>query len=122
MTCIGSHDVGETMKPGRSIVTTMLWTSSGMPWRIVGIGSEITVAWASTGSMVSAARTTTVPRSNGPACAGTTIDSEYGAPLYGPARYTAVGALPACGTDSGMVPTPAAIVVVPTCEAAEHVP
>jgi hypothetical protein len=34
------------------------------------------------------ARTTTWPRSNGPAFAGLTIDNPYGAPAYGPVIYT----------------------------------
>jgi hypothetical protein len=51
--------------------------------------------------------TTTVPRPNGAAYAGTTMLNENGAPLYGPARYTAVRVFPACGRNTGDVPAPA---------------
>src|SRR5262249_16011954 len=65
---------------------------------------------------------TRVPRSTGPACAGTVITSEYGAPLYGPPRYTAVGDFPACGMYSRSDPTPVPIVVDPTCDPAGQSP
>jgi hypothetical protein len=54
------------------------------PCRIVGSGSLTTLTDASCLSMKIAERTTTLPRSNGPATAGTTIESPNGAPLYGP--------------------------------------
>ena len=58
----------------------------GMPPTIFGSGSELAVTWVVVGSIFSAERTTTLPRSNGPAWAGTSNTRLYGAPLYGPAR------------------------------------
>ena len=81
-----SHEDGERMKPGRSTTTWTRRTRNGTPSRIVGSGSLTTVACASSGSMLSAWRTTTVPRSNGPATACTAIARPYGAPLYGPGQ------------------------------------
>ena len=69
----GSQLVGLRVKLGLSIRIEIERTSSGMPLRIVGIGSEIAVSWAVAGSRLSAVRTTIVPRSNGPATAGVTI-------------------------------------------------
>src|SRR5664279_3402361 len=67
----GSQLVGLNVKPGRSRVTSTRLILRGMPLRIVGKGSETSVTCASVGSMKSAWRITTVPRSNGPATAGT---------------------------------------------------
>ena len=55
-------------------------TSSGMPSTIVGNGSLLTVTCAVSGIMYIAARTTTVPRSNGPATAGTTTTGRTAGP------------------------------------------
>ncbi len=60
--------------------------SSGMPSRIVGIGSLTALICAVVELIYSATRTTTVPRSNGPAIAGVMIARLSGAFLYGPAR------------------------------------
>jgi len=54
---------------------------SGMPCRIVGSAPLVTVRWASCGSISIFACTTTVPRSYGPAIAGTTIDSQTAHPV-----------------------------------------
>ena len=54
--------------------------SSGIPSSIAGSGSLVITSCAVPGSTLIAARTDTVPRSNGPAIAGTTIaESERGA-------------------------------------------
>ncbi len=82
--------------------------SSLAPPKTSGIASETTWIWADSGSTKSGTRTTTVPRSKGPATPGVTTASESGAPLYGPARK----ALPAI--ESGEEPLPAAIVATPT--------
>ena len=63
------------------------------------------------------ARTTTVPRLNGPATAGTTIDSPNGAPLYGPVRNTGACGWPACGITSGFEPSARAHDRVPNLRA-----
>src|ERR1700760_474145 len=75
--------------------------SSLTPPNTFGIGSDTALTWAVAGLTLSAARTTTVPRSNGPATAGVTTASESGAPLYGPERYTTPFRL------SGLPPVPA---------------
>ena len=77
----------------------------------------ITVTCAVFGSTNNAARTTTLPRSNGPATAGTTIERPNGPPLYGPVKYT----LAPC-TQNGSGPTPAPTVTVPMRETSEHLP
>ena len=71
----GAHEVGLRIVSGRSIVTLALRSSSGTPSRIVGSGSLSTRTWASLRSSWIEARTTTSPRSKGPATAGTTIES-----------------------------------------------
>ena len=81
LTCLASQLVGLVMKPGRSIESAIWRRRSGIPSRIWGTGSLTTRRWASVGSTKTAARTTTVPRSKIPAWAGTTIDSDSGAPL-----------------------------------------
>ena len=63
-----------------------------MPCKILGNGSLVTVTCEVCGSTLTAARTTTVPKLNGPATAGTTMLNPNGAPLYGPVKYTG-----ACG-------------------------
>ena len=81
LTCFASQLVGLVMKPWRSIESAIWRRRSGIPSRIWGTGSLTTRRWASVGSTKTAARTTTVPRSKIPAWAGTTIDSDSGAPL-----------------------------------------
>jgi len=78
--------VGFVMNPALLMSTAIERSLSGMPWSIDGRSSEVIVRWASFGSTAIAARTTTVPRLNGPATAGTTIERPNGAPLYGPVR------------------------------------
>ena len=80
VTCFAAHEVGLVIKPARSIDSAIWRRRSGIPERICGIGSLTTRRWASSGSTKTAARTTTVPRSKIPAWAGTTIDSDSGAP------------------------------------------
>ena len=80
-TCFASQLVGLVIKPGRSIDRAIWRRRSGIPSRIWGTGSLSTRRCASVGSTKTAARTTTVPRSKIPAWAGTTIDSDSGAPL-----------------------------------------
>ena len=81
LTCFASQLVGLVIKPWRSIDRAIWRRRSGIPSRIWGTGSLTTRRWASVGSTKTAARTTTVPRSKIPAWAGTTIESEIGAPL-----------------------------------------
>src|SRR4051794_9328571 len=108
--------VGLKRKLSRSIVTATPFSRSGMPWRIVGSGSASITRWASFGSTRMAARTTTSPRSNGPATARTAIDRPKGAPLYGPVRYT--GPEIANGAD----PAPEATVEKPILLSSPHEP
>ena len=71
----GAHDVGLRMNDGRSTLTWMSRSSNLKPLltpslpltaRMFGTSSETTVTCASIGSTLIDARTTTVPRSNGP--------------------------------------------------------
>src|SRR3977135_4373461 len=85
-TPIALQFVGLNMNPDRLVVTLTVRRSSGMPCRMVGTaygpdGSVVTVICAVCGSMLIAARTMTLPRSNGPARAWVTIDRPKGAPL-----------------------------------------
>ena len=73
--------VGLNMKFGRSTVMLTERICNGIPCRIIGNGSETIRNAVVCLSTLIAARTTTVPRSNGPAIAGTTIDNPNGAPL-----------------------------------------
>ena len=66
----GSQLGGVEHEPRPVDVTFTVRTSSGMPCRIVGNGSLVTVICAVCGSTLIAARTTTLPRLNGPATAG----------------------------------------------------
>ncbi len=73
----------------RLINTLTCLICNGIPSRMCGIaygpdGSVVTVNAAVIGFTSIFARTTTLPRSNGPAFAGFTIDRPNGAPLYGP--------------------------------------
>src|SRR5689334_9717140 len=93
-----------------------------MPCNICGNASDLTVTRAVTGSMLIADLTTTVPRSYGPAWAGTTTIRLNGAPLYGPPKYAAVGVLPGWGTHNGAGPAPVAACTRPTKDASGHFP
>src|SRR5437588_7751583 len=81
---VGRHEVGLNVKPGRSIVRSTRRRRTGMPSTNVGKASDCAVTCASRGSMCSELRTSTVPRSKGPATAGTTTARPYGPPAYGP--------------------------------------
>ena len=70
---VGSQLVPLRVKFGLSSFSFAERTSSGMPSRIVGSGSEVAVIWALLGSMWIATRVSTTPRSKGPATAGVTI-------------------------------------------------
>jgi hypothetical protein len=72
--------VGLNRKFGRSIVTFTLRSRSGMPCRIVGSEGVSIVRCESIGSTLIGARTTTVPRSNGPASARIEITRLNGPP------------------------------------------
>src|SRR5271166_1232351 len=111
-----SQLVGLNMNSGRLTSTSIVFSLNGTPSMLCGSGSLVTVSCAVLGFTLIVERTTTLPRSNGPAFAGTTIERPNGAPLYGPVRYT--------GPDShsGSVPAPEATVAVPICDADEHVP
>src|SRR5450759_3996152 len=65
-----------------------------------------------------AERTTTVPKSNGPATAGIATDNPNGAPRYGPVRNTG----PETVNGSAPAPAPAPAVAVPIREAGRHAP
>ena len=85
VTASGLQFVGLNVKPGRSMLTLTCLISSGIPSRIVGIlygpeSSVVIVSAAVVGLTSIFARTMTFPRLNGPATAGLTIDSPYGAP------------------------------------------
>ena len=71
----GAQFVGLNVNPGRSSVTLTVLICNGMPSRIVGNGSLTTVACAVCGSIRIAPLTTTIPRLNGPATAGTCTTS-----------------------------------------------
>src|ERR1022692_109174 len=112
--CSFSQSVGLKINPGRSIVTLMCLISSGIPSRMCGIAygpvlSVVIVNSAVNGSTSIFALTTTLPRLNGPATAGVTIDNPYGAPSYGPVRNTS---LPV--TLYGSPPKPTLTVAWPT--------
>ena len=62
--------VGLSMNLLRSTLTSIERMSSLTPPNTSGIGSETALTWAVSGLTLSATRTTTVPRSNGPATAG----------------------------------------------------
>ena len=78
--------VGLSMNLLRSTLTSIERMSSLTPPKTLGIGSETALIWAVSGFTLSATRTTTVPRSNGPADGGVITAIESGAPSYGPAR------------------------------------
>ena len=78
--------VGLTMNWLRFMFRSIERTSSLTPPNTFGIGSETASICAVAGLTSRRARTTTVPRSYGPATAGVTTANESGAPLYGPAR------------------------------------
>ena len=71
-TACGLQLVGFSMKAGRSAITWIWRYSSGTPCSSCGIVlSEVIVSCAVIGSIWIEARTTAVPRLNGPACTGT---------------------------------------------------
>src|SRR5262249_7899582 len=76
----GSELVGLTVNPLRSRLTWIERSLSGTPPTIEGRGSEATVTWAESGSTLTAALTTTLPRSYGPSTAGVTTTKLSGAP------------------------------------------
>src|SRR6202035_1796625 len=83
---IGSQLVGLNVNPWRVIVTLTCLICSGMPLISGGIAygpelSLVIVSAAVSGSTWTVARTMTLPRWNGPASAGLTIESPNGAPL-----------------------------------------
>ncbi len=115
-TLLAEQLVGLNVKPGRSTLTSTSRTCSGIPSSSVGSGSETILSSAVLRSTKIAARTTTVPRFNGPATAGTTIESPNGAPLYGPVMYTRPGSV------NGFDPAPAAVVTEPIFESSPQLP
>jgi len=74
------------MKPGRFTESDSSRSRSGIPSTSCGSGSLSTVTCASVGSIWSAWRTITLPRSYGPATAWITVTMPNGAPRYGPVR------------------------------------
>jgi hypothetical protein len=106
--------VGFRKKSGLLTLTPTSRTSSGIPCRIVGNGSDTMLTVASCLSTNNAARTVTLPRSNGPATAATTIAIPNGAPLYGPVRYIRPF------VKNGLLPAPAPAVTLPIFEPAGH--
>ncbi len=72
--------VGLIRNPCLLMLTTMCFKRRGMPPTIVG-RVLVAVTRAVYGLTVSVPRVTTLPRLNGPATAGTTIESPNGAPL-----------------------------------------
>ena len=107
--CCCAQSVGLKMNPGRSIVTFAVRNRNGMPSRICGNGSLVTVNAVVFGSTLIRARTTTLPRLNGPACVGTTMLRPNGAPSYGPGqidRALLVERVPAGTSRDGHRPDP----------------
>ena len=78
---LGSQLVGLNMNSGRSTVTLTVFRRNGTPSLLCGRPFVVIVIADVCGSMLIAERTITVPRSNGPAFAGTTIERPNGAPL-----------------------------------------
>jgi len=76
--------VGLNMNPGRSIVTLTVLIRSGTPSTCCGSGSLVVVICEVTGLMPIAARTTTLPRLNGPATAGSRCLAQTEHPYMGP--------------------------------------
>src|SRR5829696_3679124 len=105
------------MKPGLSMLRRTARRFKGTPLTIVGRASEITLSCAVRLSRWIAARTTTVPRSNGPATARVTTDRPNGAPLKGPVKYTLPSVM-----KNGFGPVPAPTVALPINEPSPHEP
>ena len=84
--------------------------------------SVVIVICAVCGSTSIRARTTFVPKLNGPATTGVTIDSPNGAPPTAPSSRSGSAARSAEGYRTGTDPGPAPTTVCPICEAAGHVP
>src|SRR5947208_7011648 len=110
-----SQLVGSTRKLGRLTATVNVRSRTGTPLTIVGTPPE-TLTRALRGSTYMPARATTVPRSNGPATAGTAIERPKGPPAYGPVMNTAPEKA------YGSAPAPAVTVAVPMRLPAEQVP
>ena len=70
--------VGLNIKSGLSIVTLTVWIRSDTPSTICGSESLVTVKAEVCGSTWIEALTITLPRLNGPALAGVTIDRPNG--------------------------------------------
>src|SRR4030088_3328344 len=96
--------------------------SVGTPSTICGNESVVTVIWAVWGSTSIFARVMIVPRLNGPAITGVTIDRPNGAPLYGPVKKIGASGSPGWGITNGYEPGPEVTTAWPMCEAAEHAP
>src|ERR1700722_16185539 len=79
--CCAAQSVGLKKKPGRSMTASIERRSVGPPLTIWGSGSVVTSICAVVGSTLIFALVTIVPRLNGPAITGVTIDSPNGAPL-----------------------------------------
>ena len=77
---MGLQLVGLYSKLGRLTVTLICLSWAGTPLTNVGKGSLVIVTAAVWGSTLMLERTTTLPRLNGPATAGVTIDRPNGAP------------------------------------------
>ncbi len=83
----GSQPVGLMKKPGRSTLISMFRTCSGTPPRIDGMSVVIVSMPVSDARSVTLFSTTTLPRSIGPAFAGTTSASVAASPwTFGSAR------------------------------------
>src|SRR6202034_4721517 len=104
---MGAQLVGLNMKLGRSMTASIARRSVGIPSRMRGSSPVVTVSREVWGATSILPLMTTVPRLNGPATTGTTIDSPNGAPSYGPVRYMGAAGAPAWGTWKGYGPGPA---------------
>ena len=81
-----AQSVGFTKKPARSRARFMSLMRNGIPRTMVGKGSVVIVRFEGERLKAIEPRMIAVPRSNGPANSGITIDRPNGAPLYGPVR------------------------------------
>ena len=102
---LGSQFVGLKMNSGRLISTVTLLASAGTPCSISGSGPVRAVTADVRGSICSAALTTTLPRSNGPPRAGTTIDRPKGATVVWEVGWRWAGQVDASGRDLERVGT-----------------
>ncbi len=111
----GPQLVGLKMKLWRSTAKDKAFRRIGTPSNTVGM-LAVAITRPEYRPTPIEARVTTVPRLNGPATAGTTIERPYGAPPYGPVRNAAPV------NEYGSLPAPAAIVTVAILLAAGHAP